>query len=55
MPDSAFLSALTALVNLVISGEVPPLVSPFFFDASLLALNKADGGIRAIAIGCTLH
>ena len=37
------------------SGEVPPLVSPYFFGTSLLALNKVDGGVRPIAIGCTLR
>ena len=27
----------------------------FFFGASLTALNKRDGGIRPIAVGCTLR
>ena len=31
------------------------VVRPFFFGASLTALNKPSGGIRPIAVGCTLR
>ena len=30
-------------------------VRPFFFGASVIALNKKDGGVRPIAVGCTLR
>ena len=30
-------------------------MTAYFFGANLLSLNKADGGIRPIAIGCTLR
>ena len=30
-------------------------VCPFFFGASVIALNKKDGGVRPIAVGCILR
>ena len=30
-------------------------VRPLFFEATLTALNKKDGGLRPIAVGCTLQ
>ena len=39
------LEALTAFVNLVLEGKTPAPVHPFFFDASLVALDKKDGGV----------
>ena len=51
----AFLKALTAFVNEVALGKTPDVVRPFFFGASLIALWKEDGGIRPIAVGCTLR
>jgi len=49
------LSNLTEFVNLCLSGRVPEVIQPVFFGASLCALNKKDGGIRPIAVGCTLR
>ena len=31
------------------------LAQPYFFGATLTALNKKDGGVRPIAVGCTLR
>ena len=53
--DSQFVSSLTKFVNLVISGEIAATARPFFFGATLIGLNKKDGGVRPIAIGCTLR
>ena len=49
------LRALTAFTNLVLSGDTPPEIRPVFFGASLTALKKKDGGVRPIAVGCTLR
>ena len=54
-PATALLTALTDFINLVIAGRVPSAMTAYFFGANLLGLNKADGGIRPIAIGCTLR
>ena len=51
----ALLSALTSLTNIILQGKVPRAVRPFFFGASLIALEKKDGGVRPIAVGCTLR
>ena len=48
-------AALTRVCNLVISGQVPVVVQPIFYGASLCALAKKDGGIRPIAVGNTLR
>ena len=42
-------------VNFVIRGDVPIAAQPSFFGASLVALTKKDGGVRPIAVGCTLR
>lgn len=42
-------------MNFVISGEVLDAARPFFFGASLVALSKPEGGVRPIAVGCTLR
>ena len=34
---------------------MPEAVQPFFFCASLVALEKKSGGVRPIAVGCTLR
>ena len=52
-PD--FLTALTAFVNMVLSGRCPTGVAPTFFGGRLLALSKRTGGIRPIVIGFTLR
>ena len=49
------LSSLTLFVNHVLDGKTPASARPFFGGATLLALQKKNGGIRPIAIGCTLH
>ena len=49
------LRSLSSFINMVLAGEVAPLARPFFFGASLIALNKKDGGVRPIAVGCTLR
>ena len=45
------ITALTALVNLVLSGEVPHPARGALFGAALTALRKPDGGVRPIAVG----
>ena len=49
--DTALLSALADFCNLVLRGDAPEVVRPFFFGASLVALRKRRGGIRPIAVG----
>ena len=49
------LRALTSLVSLILKGKTPIHLQPFFFDASLVALKKKDGGVRPFAVGCTLR
>ena len=49
------LTALTDFCSLVLRGDVPQEVRPFFFGASLVALRKKSGGVRPIAVGCTLR
>ena len=48
-------NSLVKFVNLVVSGQVPSLVRPFFFHAKLIGLSKKDDGVRPIAIGSTLR
>ena len=49
------LEVLTAFVNLVLEGKTPAFVRPFIFGACLVALDRKDGGVRPIAIGCSLR
>ena len=49
------LPALVSFVQLVLEGRTPSSVRPFFFGANLTALHKKDGGIRPIAVSCTLR
>jgi hypothetical protein len=49
------LKALTAFTNMALRGELPNFALPYFYGASLLALNKKDGGIRPIAVGNSLR
>ena len=49
------LHALTAFTNLVLAGDTLAQARGVFFGASLTALNKKDGGVRPIAVGCTLR
>jgi len=52
---SNLLTALTDLINLIFKGEIPKILLPIFFGASLCALKRKDGGVRPIAIGNTLR
>ena len=47
----AFLSQLTAVVNVLAQGRAPPSVAPVLAGAGLVALPKASGGVRPIAVG----
>jgi len=49
------LRALTSLINLILEGKPPTSIFPFFFGATLVALEKKDGGVRPMAVGCTLR
>ena len=49
------LQALTSFMNLVLQGKVAQPARHFFFGATLIALGKKDGGVRPIAVGCTLR
>lgn len=49
------LSSLTEFANKILEGHVPAAIRPFFCGAGLFALSKKDGGIRPIAVGCTLR
>ena len=51
----ALISALSRFVTVVLQGKIPMSICPFFFGASLMALTKREGGIRPIAVGCTLR
>jgi hypothetical protein len=48
------LGALVGLVTLILVGRTPDILRPLFFGANLIALKKC-GGIRPIAVGCTLR
>ena len=48
-------NCLTEFSNVCLAGQVPQSICPIFFGASLCALNKKDGGLRPIAVGCTLR
>ena len=42
-------------MNFVIGVCVLVGARPFFFGATLTTLNKKDGGVRPIAVGCSLR
>ena len=44
-----------SFVQLLLDGRTPTSVRPFFFGANLTALQKKQGGVRPIAVGCTLR
>ena len=50
-----FLHALTTFTNLVLAGDTLAQARGGVFGASLTALNKKDGGVRPIAVECTLR
>ena len=47
--------SLTCFINKVLEGKVPPSVQPIFFGATLIALQKKEGGVRPIAVGLSLR
>ena len=47
------LEAITDLVNLLLSGEVPQFVRASLFGGSITALAQEGGGVRPIAVGYT--
>ena len=47
--------SLTCFTNKVLEGKVPPSVQPIFFGATLIALQKKEGGVRPIAVGLSLR
>ena len=51
----SLLSSLVGLLTLILEGRTPQAIRPIIFGANLIALTKKDGGIRPIAIGCTLR
>ena len=50
-----FLRALTNLVNVILEGNIPLELRPYFFGAILIALQKTDGVLRPIAVGNTFR
>ena len=36
-------------------GRTPPSIRAFFYGVNLIALQKSDGSVRPIAVGCTLR
>ena len=46
---------LAALVNLLARGEAPASIAECLAGATLIALEKKDGGVRPIAVGDTLR
>jgi hypothetical protein len=49
------LETLAKFVNVLIAGEINPVLAPFLAGASLSALEKKDGGIRPLACGNLLR
>ena len=49
------ISSLLNFANMAMKGNIPSMFQSSFFGASLIALNKKDGGIRPIAVGTTLR
>ena len=49
------IQSLTSFVNFVANGGMLASARPYFFGATLVALSKPDGGVRPIAVGCTLR
>lgn len=47
------LQSLSSLVNLAQSGSLPPWFYSFVAGANLVALDKGNGDVRPIAMGCT--
>ena len=45
------LNIITKFCNFILNGKINADICPIFYGASLIALNKKDGGLRPIAIG----
>ena len=54
-PGKRLLHLLGKFCTLVANGTMPDKIRPIFFGANVTALSKPDGGIRPIAVGCTLR
>ena len=54
-PDEQFKTNLTDFVNVVLQGDLPTEAREVLFGGRLIALQKKDGGVRLIAVGCTLR
>ena len=50
-----FLRAFTNLVNVILDGDVPFELRPYFFGAKLIAVKKPDGGLPPIAVDNTFR
>ena len=48
------LQTLTSFTNLIPKGDTPHFARSYFFGASLITLDKKDGGVHLLAVGCTL-
>ena len=53
--DEILLKAITPLESLILKGKTPNQTCPYFFEATLVVLRRKNGGVRPIAIGCTLR
>ena len=51
----ALVPALVSFTELVLNGKTPAFIRPFFFGATLIALEKKGGGVRPIAVGGSLR
>ena len=51
----ALVPALVSFTELVLNGKTPASIRPFFFGATLIALEKKGGGVRPIAVGGSLR
>ena len=49
------LTSLSSFISVVLKGDIRSEILPFFFGANLIALQKPGGGVRPIAVGCTLR
>ena len=49
------MSPLAGLLTLILEGRTPLVIHPTIFGANLIALTKKGGGIRPIAVDCTLR
>ena len=49
------LDVMTDIINILVSGDAPPILAPYLCGANLFAANKKTGGHRPIAVGETLR